>query len=91
MQAREPIPAPASSKPKRARRRKADPPPRLELKQLLYSYAQAAELLCISPAAVQALVYAGDLESVNVGQMQPRVTAASMTAYVERLSGRRGK
>jgi len=69
------------------RRRRKLPAMVAELKQLLYTYGQAAQILSISQQSVLRLERAGELERVDVGANQPRVTAASIAAYVERHQG----
>jgi len=68
-------------------------PATLKLERLLYPYGEAAHLLSVSAASIQKLVQDRQLESVNIGLNQPRITASSLLGYIENTlrKGKAGK
>lgn len=56
----------------------------MELKKLLYRYDEVAELLSLSVTTIVRLAEGGELERVYVAEREPRITADSIRAYLER-------
>lgn len=66
------------------RRRQQTAAPNWEMKQLLYSYAEAGRLLSLRPEAVKKLVEGEELEILKIGPRQERITASSILSYLNR-------
>ena len=58
----------------------------MELKKLLFTYREAAELLSVSVAHIRRLVESGQLTRLYIGSSKrsARVTAESLQGYVAR-------
>ena len=57
----------------------------MELKKLLFTYRETAQLLSVSPRTVTRLVEEDKLECVYVRPRDPRITSKSILDYVERI------
>jgi len=57
--------------------------------RLLYSLAEAADILSVSKSQLYKLMNSGQLESVHVGQKARRIPADALMTYVEGLRTRK--